>query len=121
MAHIKRPKGSSVNPADIIFGAKAIISGMFSQNREDPEIDDSYFMPMLKTCINTTVKNLRQVGLSEPEIKAIHDELYQHSLDEYVKEWLSHARDDQGDIDEEEEVEEATESFVSFYEEDENG
>ena len=74
-----------MNPADIIFGAKSIISGMFLKNRESPEIDDSYFMPMLKTCINTTAENVRQAGLSKSEIKTIHDALYQHSLDEYVK------------------------------------
>jgi hypothetical protein len=106
-----------MNPADIIFGAKAIISGMFRQNQESPEIDDSYFMPMLKTCINIVVENSGKAGLSKSEIKAIHDELYQHSLGEYVKGWLLDAREGHGDIDEEEEVEEATESFVSFYEE----
>ncbi|MGO9571647.1 MAG: hypothetical protein ACLP5H_29325 [Desulfomonilaceae bacterium] len=120
MAHINRLKGSSVNPADIIFGAKAIISGMFRKNEEDTEIDDSYFMPMLKTCIHTTVENVRQAGLSESEITAIHDALYQHCLDLYIKGWLAHAREDETDIDEEVEAEDATESFLSFYEGDED-
>jgi hypothetical protein len=109
-----------MNPADVIFGAKAIISGMFRQNEESPEIDDSYFMPMLKTCINTSAENLRQAGLPESEIKAIHDALYQHSLAEYVKACLSNAREDGSDFDEEEEIEEARESFVAFYEEEED-
>ncbi len=106
-----------MNPADIIFGAKSIISGMFRQNQEDTEIDDSYFMPMLKTCLNTLVVNSGQAGLPKSEIKAIHEALYQHSLDEYVRGWLQQAREDGSDFDEEEEIEEATESFVAFYEE----
>ncbi len=109
-----------MNPADIIFGAKAIISGMFRQNEAAPEIDDSYFMPMLKTCLNTIVENSGQAGLPKSEIKAIHDALYQHSLDEYVKGWLRNAGEDGSDFDEEEEIEEATESFVAFYEEEED-
>ena len=34
MGHTKRLKEGSPNPEDIVFGAKAIISGMFRQNRE---------------------------------------------------------------------------------------
>ncbi len=57
-------KGTRVrmDSSGIIFGAKSIISGMFRKNEEDTEIDDSYFMPMLKTCIHTTGENLRQAG-----------------------------------------------------------
>lgn len=120
VGHTKRLKGSSENPADIIFGAKAIISGMFRQNQEAPEIDDSYFMPMLKMCIITTIENVREAGLSESNIKVIHDELYQHCLDLYIKGWPANAHRDETDIDEEEEIEDAEESFVSFYEEDED-
>lgn len=116
------PKGRTrkVDSSSIILGAKSIISGMFRQNEEDPEIDDSYFMPMLKTCIHTTVENVRQAGLPESEITAIHDALYQHCLDLYIKGWLAHALEDETDIDEEAEVEDATESFLSFYEGDED-
>jgi hypothetical protein len=89
---------------------------MFAQNREDPEIDDSYFMPMLKTCINKVEENSRTAGLSKSEIKTIHDALYQHALDEYVKGWLLSAREDYPDFDEEEEIEDATEKFGAFYE-----
>lgn len=110
-------KAVKMDARAIIFGAKSIISGMFRRNEEDPEIDDSYFMPMLKTCINTTVEDVREAGLSESEIKAIHDELYQHCLGLYVKGWLANAHSDETDIDEEEEMEDAKESFVSFYEE----
>jgi hypothetical protein len=113
-------KAVKTDSSGIIFGAKSIISGMFRQNEEDPEIDDSYFMPMLKTCINTTVENVRQAGHPESEITAIHDALYQHCLDLYIKGWLAHAREDETDIDEEAEVEDATESFLSFYEGDED-
>ncbi len=116
MAQTKRIKGSSVNPADIIFGTKAIISGMFRQNREYGEMDDSFFMPMLKTCLNTLAENSRKAGLPKSEIKAIHDALYQHALDEYVTVWLQNAREDSPGCDEEEEIEEATEKFVAFYE-----
>ena len=48
-------------------------------------MDDSFFMPMLKTCLNTLAENSRQAGLPKSEIRTIHDALYQHSLDEYVK------------------------------------
>ena len=106
-----------IDSNSIILGAKSIISGIFRQNEEDPEIDDSYFMPMLKTCINTTVENMREAGLPESEIGAIHDELYQHCLGLYIKGWLEHAREDDGDIDEGKEVAAAKKSFVSFYEE----
>ncbi len=77
-------------------------------------------MPMLKTCIHTTGENLRQAGLPESEIIAVHDALYQHCLDLYIKGWLAHAHEDETDIDEEAEVEDATESFLSFYEGDED-
>ena len=120
MGHAKRLEKSSMNPEDIIFGAKSIISGIFRQNRKDTEIDDSYLMPMLKTCINTVVENSRKAGVAKSEIKTIHDALYQHSLDEYVKGWLQQAREDGPDFDEEEEIEEATESFAAFYEEEED-
>jgi hypothetical protein len=106
-----------MNSSDIIFGAKSIISGMFRHNEEFPELDDSYFMPMLKTCINETVENLGQAGLSQSDIEIIYDSLYQHSLSEYVKACLSCARQNDPDIDEEEETEDAKDSFVSFYEE----
>ncbi len=117
---MKKSKPSSMNPADVIFGAKSIISGMFRQNREEPEIDDSYFMPMLRTCINTLVENSRQAGVPKSEVKTIHDALYRNALDEYVKGWLQNAREDGSDFDEEEEIEEATESFEGFYEDDED-
>jgi hypothetical protein len=120
MGHTKRLQEGSLNPADIIFGAKSIISGMFRQNKEDTQIDDSYFMPMLRMCLKTLTENSRKAGLPKSEVKAMHDALYQHSLNEYVKEWLQNAREDSPDCDEEEEIEEATESFVAFYEGDKN-
>jgi hypothetical protein len=58
---------------------------MFRQNRKEPEIDDSDFMPMLKTCINTVVESCREAAFPETEIKIVHDALYQHALDDYVK------------------------------------
>jgi hypothetical protein len=72
-------------------------------------------MPMLKTCINKVEENSRTGGLSKSEIKTIHDALYQHALDEYVKGWLLNAREDNPDFDEEEEIEDATDKFVAFY------
>lgn len=116
MGRTKRSKDASLNPQNIIFGAKAIISGMFRQNREEPEIDNSYFMPMLKTCINNLVENCREAGVPKSEVKTIHDALYQHALDEYVKGWLLDASEDSSDFDEEEEIEEATETFEAYYE-----
>ena len=110
-----------MNHEDIIFGAKSIISGMFRYNKKTGDIDDSSFIPMLKMCIRSTVEDLRQAGLSESEINAIHEELYQYSLGEYVKTWLSNAREDEAHIDEEQEEGDAKDSFVSFYEEDEHG
>ncbi len=110
-----------MNSEDVIFGAKTIIRGMFRYNKKTVDIDDSSFIPMLKMCIRSTVENLRQAGLSESAINAIHDELYQYSLSEYVKTWLANAREDEAHIDEEQEVGDAKESFVSFYEEDEHG
>jgi hypothetical protein len=115
-----KTKAVTMDASAIIFGAKSIISGMFRKNREDTEIDDSYFMPMLKTCINTVVENSRKAGLPKSGIKTMHDALYQHALDEYVKGWLQNAREDSPDFDEAEEIEDATEKFVAFYEEDEH-
>jgi len=113
-------KTLKMNSNDIIFGAKSIISGMFRRHIEFPEMDDSYFMPMLKTCINTTVENLLEVGLPRSEIQAVHDALYEHSRDEYVKWCLSNAREYDPDLDEEDEVEDIIDSFVSLYEENED-
>lgn len=110
-----------MNSVDVIFGAKTIIGGMFRYNKQTVDIDDSSFIPMLKMCIRSSVKDLRQAGLSESEINTIHDELYQYSLAEYVKTWLSNAREDEAHIDEVQEVGDAKDSFVSFYEEDEHG
>ena len=105
-----------MNPEDIIFGAKAIISGMFQYNRTFLEIDDSTLMPMLKMSIESTDEILEKAGIAEAEIAVTHDELFQHSLEEYVKTWLKHAREAEGDIDERKETEDAVESFKAFYE-----
>ena len=66
-----KTKAVTMDASAIIFVAKSIISGMFRQNREDTEIDDSYFMPMLKTCINTVVENSRKAGLPKSKIKEL--------------------------------------------------
>lgn len=120
MGRTKRSRDASLNPQDIIFGAKAIISGLFRQHLREPEIDDSYFIPMLKTCINKVVENCRKAGVAKSEAKTIHDALYQHALDEYVNLWLHDAREDMRGCDEAEEIEDATEKFVALYEGDDD-
>ena len=120
VSHMPKTKALKMDVSAIIFGAKSIVSGIFRQNWEEPEIDDSYFMPMLKTCIKTLVEDSRQAGVLKSEIRTIQDQLYRHALDEYVKAWLQNAREDSSDFDEEEEIYDATEKFVAYYEGDED-
>ena len=62
-----------MNTQDIIIGSKAILTGLFEYNNQTNELDDSFFIPMVKEWISNITENFENVDMEE-EKKAAREE-----------------------------------------------
>lgn len=98
--------GVVVNKLTII---KAMLTGIFNKSYELGDVDDSYFIKIIRTGIEK----------AEEVDPAICNELFEHAIEEYTKVWMRCAEEDEDEFDEQEEREEARETFLEYYYEDE--
>ncbi|NIM82252.1 MAG: hypothetical protein GTN68_29275 [Candidatus Aminicenantes bacterium] len=105
-----------MNTQEIIIGAKAILTGLFEYNNQTDELDDSFFIPMIKACIQKLIEHVEEIGASGEEKKEIYENLFEHAIEEYTKEWISNITENFENVDIEKEKKVAREEFISYYE-----
>lgn len=85
--------------------AKKMITGFFNKNYELSEIDDSIFIPIIRSGIEEAAD-----GKNE-----LLKELLEHAINEFTEVWLKSVEEDEDEYDIEHEKKEARLEFLNFY------
>ena len=91
----------------IITSYKNIIAALFEFNNKTVELDDSFFIPMIKHVIDRASKQCSNQDMQ--------DELTTFALQLYTDIWLIQAKEGEPDLDEEQEMSDAREAFLDYY------
>ena len=78
--------------------AKKLITGIFRKNHELAEIDDEFFLQLIKSGIEEAAN----------DDKDLYNELFDHAIKNYVDAWLDAAAEDEFDVDHERKEAKAT-------------
>jgi len=90
-----------------ITSYKNILEALFEFNNKTMEIDDSFFIPMIKHVIDRASKRCPN--------QDVQDELTTFALQLYTNIWLIQAKESEPDFDEEQEMSNAREVFLGHY------
>ena len=91
----------------IIASYKNIIEALFEFNNKTRELDDSFFIPMIKHVIDKASKQCSN--------QDVQGELTTFALQLYTNTWLNYAKESESDSDEEQEISDAREAFLDYY------
>ncbi len=91
----------------IITSYKNTIEALFEFNDKTVELDDSFFIPMVKHVIDRAMKQCPNQGMQ--------DELTTFALQLYTNTWLIQAKESEPDFDEKQEMADAREAFLGYY------
>jgi len=91
----------------IIASYKNIIEALFEFNNKTRELDDSFFIPMIKHVIDRVSKQYSN--------QDVQGELTTFALQLYTNTWLIHAKESEPDFDEAQEISDAREAFLGYY------
>jgi hypothetical protein len=86
---------------------KKCLEALFEFNYKTRELDDSFFIPMIKHVIDRVSKQCSDQN--------IQDELTSFALQLYINVWLSQVKEDEVDCNEKQESTEAQEAFRGYY------
>ncbi|MBT6501509.1 MAG: hypothetical protein HOK67_16560 [Deltaproteobacteria bacterium] len=85
--------------------AKQLLTGIFRKNHELGEVDDEVFLEIIRSGIEVAAKN----------DKGLYNELFDHTIKNYVDAWLDAAAEDEDEFDVDQERKEAKATFMKYF------
>lgn len=93
---------------------KAILRDYFKYYAKH-SLDDTEYIPVVKTIVNSIEKTMKADGIDDTDIKNVREELIEFNKSLYVKRWLKQAKEDEDSPDLESETEAAQYYFEYIF------